>query len=140
MSEVDEFLADMLPRMEAAERALHNGDHRPRLETWSRNPPVTLFGALGVVKSGPEEVSEAHRWVASMFSNSSGWNFELLAAGASGDLAYTVGYERHTTAVAGGPVEAHTLRVTQAYRREDGEWKVVHRHGDEVREKDNRTA
>ena len=56
-----------------------------------------------------------------------------MAAGASGDLAYTVGYERHTTGVAGGPVEPHTLRVTQAYRREDGEWKVVHRHDDEVR-------
>jgi ketosteroid isomerase-like protein len=24
------------------------------------------------------------------------------------------------------------LRVTQIYRREDGEWKLVHRHGDEL--------
>jgi ketosteroid isomerase-like protein len=26
------------------------------------------------------------------------------------------------------------LRVTQVYRREGGEWKVVHRHGDTVAE------
>jgi ketosteroid isomerase-like protein len=24
----------------------------------------------------------------------------------------------------------YTLRVTQVYRREEGEWKVVHRHAD----------
>jgi ketosteroid isomerase-like protein len=32
----------------------------------------------------------------------------------------------------GVPVEPYTLRVTQVYRREDGEWKVVHRHGDRL--------
>jgi ketosteroid isomerase-like protein len=32
----------------------------------------------------------------------------------------------------GVPVEPYTLRVTQVYRREDGEWKVVHRHGDQL--------
>jgi ketosteroid isomerase-like protein len=34
--------------------------------------------------------------------------------------------------VDGVPVEPYTLRVTQEYRREDGEWKVVHRHGDQL--------
>jgi ketosteroid isomerase-like protein len=24
----------------------------------------------------------------------------------------------------------YTLRVTHVYRREDGEWRIVHRHGD----------
>jgi hypothetical protein len=33
--------------------------------------------------------------------------------------------------VDGGPVEPYILRVTQVYR-EDGEWKVVHRHGDQL--------
>jgi ketosteroid isomerase-like protein len=32
----------------------------------------------------------------------------------------------------GVPVEPYTLRVTQVYRREDGSWKVVHRHGDRL--------
>jgi hypothetical protein len=30
------------------------------------------------------------------------------------------------------PLEPYTLRVTHAYRREDGEWKIVHRHADSV--------
>ncbi len=134
MSELEAFLGEMLPRLTAAERALHNGDPEPRMETWSHHDPVTLFGALGIVKSGWEEVSQAHRFVASLFSNNADWNFELVAAGASGDLAYTVGYERHRTSISGGPVEPHTLRVTHVYRRENGEWKIVHRHGDVLTE------
>ena len=132
MAEVDEFLAETLPRQLEAEKALHSGDVTPRLETWSANDPVTLFGAWGVAKSGWDEVSETFRWVASRFSDLADYDFELVAAGASGDLAYTVGYERHSVSIEGGPVKPHTLRVTHVYRRENGEWKVVHRHGDEV--------
>jgi ketosteroid isomerase-like protein len=29
-----------------------------------------------------------------------------------------------------GTLEPITIRVTHVYRREDGEWKIVHRHGD----------
>jgi len=130
MSELDDFLAETLPRQIKAEEALHKGDPEPRLAMWSTKDPVTVFGALGVCKSGTDEVTQAFRWVASQFSHNTSWSFELVAAGVSGDLAYTVGYERHTTSLSGGPVELHTLRVTHVYRREDGEWKIVHRHGD----------
>ena len=51
-------------------------------------------------------------------------------AGASGDLAYTVGYEHITVSMDGASVAPLTLRVTHLYRREDGEWKTVHRHAD----------
>ena len=134
MSALDDFLAEMLPRQEAAERALHNGDAEPRMETWSHNEPVTLLGAFGIFRSGWDQVSQAHRFVASAFSDNQAWNFELLAADVSGDMAYTVGYESHRTSVQGGPVEPHRLRVTHVYRREDGVWRIVHRHGDEVTE------
>jgi ketosteroid isomerase-like protein len=48
----------------------------------------------------------------------------------SGDLGYTVGFERFNAYYGNGTVEPITVRVTHAYRREDGEWKIVHRHGD----------
>ena len=132
MTEVDEFLAETLPRQIEAEKALHEGDPTRRLAMWSPEDPVTLLGAFGVVKSGWNDVSRTFRWVASRFSNLAEFDFELVAAGASGDLAYTVGYERHSVSIEGGPVAPHTLRVTHVYRRENGEWKIVHRHGDEV--------
>jgi ketosteroid isomerase-like protein len=132
MAEVDEFLAETVPRQLEAEIALHNGDVAPRLGMWSTNDPVTLFGAYGVAKRGPQEVTQTFRWLAARFSDLADYDFELVAAGASGDLAYTVGYERHSVSIEGGPVKPHTIRATHVYRREDGEWKIVHRHGDEV--------
>ena len=132
MSELDEFLSTMLPRQLAAERAIHNGELAPRLEIWSTRDPVTLFGAWGPCKSGWEDVSRTFRWVASRFSHNEAYEFELVAAGVSGDLAYTVGYEHSSSSIDGGPAEPKTLRVTHVYRRENGEWKIVHRHGDQL--------
>jgi ketosteroid isomerase-like protein len=45
-------------------------------------------------------------------------------------LAYTVAYEHTTASVRGAPPAAYILRVTTVFHREDGEWKVVHRHAD----------
>jgi ketosteroid isomerase-like protein len=77
-------------------------------------------------------VSRIFNWVASRLSNCTAYRFDLVAAGVSGDLAYTVGYERFSDSTDGGPVEPTTLRVTHVYRRENGQWKIVHRHGDHL--------
>lgn len=57
-------------------------------------------------------------------------NFELIAAGASGDLAYTVGLNVQTCPLTEGPPHSTKLRITHVNRRENGEWRNVHRHGD----------
>jgi ketosteroid isomerase-like protein len=129
VAEVDEFVAAMLPRQLAAEHALCRGNPGPRAGTWTQRDPVTLFGAAVPVRQGWEGVSSVFRWLASRFSDLRDYQFELVAAGASGDLAYTVGFE-HKTVVADGEPVTYTLRVTHVYRREDGEWRIVHRHGD----------
>ena len=46
-------------------------------------------------------------------------------------MAYTAGLE-HTSASVDGEPRTYTLRATQVYRREGGEWKVAHRHADTV--------
>jgi hypothetical protein len=51
-----------------------------------------------------EEARQVFRWLATRFSNCTDYRFELVAAGASGDLAYTVGYEHITVSMDGGPV------------------------------------
>ncbi len=133
MNDLDDFLSNFLPRHVEAERAMVHGDPEPRMELWSRRDPITLYGAAtGGVKSGWEELSRIFRWVASTFSDVSDFSVEVEAAGVSGDLAYTVGYERFNGSINGRPVAPVTVRVTHVYRREDGEWKVVHRHGDSV--------
>ena len=50
-----------------------------------------------------------------------------------GGLANTVDL-KHAAATVEGQPRTHTLRATQVYRREDGDWKVAYRHGDTVAE------
>jgi ketosteroid isomerase-like protein len=128
MSEVDDFLPQMLPRYIRAVDAMHNGDPAPFAEVWSRRDPVTLLGGAASVPAGWENVIEAQRSVASRFSNGTPLDLVLIAADVNGDLAYTVGYERSSVSVQGGPARPVFLRATQIYRRENGEWKLVHRH------------
>lgn len=131
MSDVDDFVAEIHPRLVAELRSLHNGDPQPRLAMWSTKDPVTLFGAA-MSGSGWPQVSRIFRSIASRWSDSTDQRVEILAAGVSGDLAYTVELEHTSVSVDGVPVDPYTLRVTQVYRREDGEWKVIHRHGDRL--------
>ena len=127
-NELDAFLADVIPVQEAAERAIHDGNVEPRLALWSRQEPITLFGA-DMTAVGFDGVEPSFRTVASWFSDCTDYAFEVVAAGVSGDLAYTVGYEHSTGIVVGAP-RTYTLRVTHIYRRENGQWRIVHRHGD----------
>lgn len=127
-SETSEFLAEMLPRQRSAEQAIHDGDAEPRMALWSHRDPVTVYGARKNA-SGWDDVEPMFRTVASWFRDAVEYEFEVIAAGASGDLAYTVGYEHNRTTVDGQP-RTYTLRVTHAYRREDGQWRIVHRHAD----------
>ena len=69
---------------------------------WSRNEPVTLFGAA-LSGSGWAQIEPTFRALQSRFSNYTSWEFKLLAAGASVDLAYLVGIEHTTASVAGAP-------------------------------------
>jgi ketosteroid isomerase-like protein len=121
----------MHPRLIAELEAIHNGDPNPRLAIWSTQDPVTLFGAAKS-GSGWEELSGIFRSIASCWSHCTDQRIDIIAAGVSGDLAYTVGFEHTAVSVDGVPAEPYTLRVTQVYRREQGEWKVVHRHADQV--------
>ena len=128
MDDRDQFLSSTIPRQVRADTSLHNGDAAPRREMWSRNDPVTLFGAAQE-RTGWDDVSRTFDWLASIFSDCTAFDLELVAADVHGDLAYTVGYE-NTTASVEGAQQSYRLRVTHIYRRENGEWKIVHRHAD----------
>ena len=40
MSDTRQFLEEMMPRIQQAETALHNGDAGPRFEMWSYTDPI----------------------------------------------------------------------------------------------------
>ncbi|WP_405758958.1 nuclear transport factor 2 family protein [Streptomyces sp. NBC_00073] len=126
----DEFLTWVETTLYEAELALHNGDPAPRRAIWSRNEPVSVLGAWRNA-FGQQEIEQLFAVLGQSFSDCTSYAFELQAYQVLGDMAYTVGFERTSVSVRGEP-STYTLRVTQVYRREGGEWKVAHRHGDDV--------
>jgi ketosteroid isomerase-like protein len=129
MTETEKFLAGVLPRLKEAELALHNGDATARIAMWSRAEPVTLFGAA-VSRSGWAEIGPVFERLGEEFANCTSYEIEVVAAHAAGDIAYLVAFEHTTAGVGGSAPQSYVLRVTTIFRREDGEWKAVHRHGD----------
>ena len=132
MSELDDFLTPTLARQVEAEQALINGDPELRLAMTSTQEPVTVFGAKVPLRSGWDEVSETLRWLAARWSDATDYRFEVVAADISGDMAYLIGFEHIANSVLGDPVEPYALRVTHIFRRENGGWKIAHRHADYI--------
>jgi ketosteroid isomerase-like protein len=129
MGDVDAFLAAVVPRMQEETLALINGYPLPRQALWSHQEPVTVFGALFTHRGWPEVCSAFDRLAAS-FSGGTSCDYDVLAAGVSGDLGYLVAIERTVMSGAEGPPERWAIRVTALFRHEEGAWRQVHRHGD----------
>ena len=57
MAEPEDSHRDFLPRFIDAQRAFNDGDPEPNLGLLSRENPVTLFAARGLVDSGTKPVT-----------------------------------------------------------------------------------
>jgi ketosteroid isomerase-like protein len=130
MTDRDDFLVWVKSTLYEAELALLNGDAAPRRAIWSRNEPVSILGALRNAY-GWQEVDEAFTFLERNFSDCTSYTFELQAYDVVSDMAYTAGLEHASNSFDDQP-RSFTLRATQVYRREAGEWRVAHRHADTV--------
>jgi ketosteroid isomerase-like protein len=124
------FLDEWSPVQVDTGRAMHSGDPTSWIEAWSHREPVSVFGAGVRGRSGWDDVLRTINWVADQFGECRAYEYELITADVHGDLAYTCGFERYTATRPNGELFENELRVTQIYRRENGTWKIVHRHGD----------
>ena len=127
--EIQDFAAFMRAREEAA-RAYVQGDPASLSALAARELPATFFGPGGGYREG-EDVLATYTRDAGLFEAGSETHFEILHMAASGDVGYWVGFQ-HASARMRGHAEPipMKLRVTEVFRREAGEWKMVHRHAD----------
>ena len=135
MDHTEEFLTAITPRLDEGEVALHNWDATGRIAMWSRTAPLTLFGAA-MNAVGWDQIHPVFETLGEQFSNCTSYHNEMLAAEAVDDLAYLVALEHTTASINGAEPTPYVLRATTIFRREDGEWKVVHRHGDGIAAED----
>jgi ketosteroid isomerase-like protein len=126
--ELDADAEEMIARCHAALLLQAQGRPEPFLELWSHTSDVALMAAIGGYQQGFGQVSEA------LSEASKSQNFEsrdstTLLAAFGKDLGVTVEVETLKRQIDGEPADL-TVRATMVYRREAGEWKVIHRHGD----------
>jgi ketosteroid isomerase-like protein len=124
----DPEAAEFIERCHRALRQHTGGNPRPYLELWSHADDVSLMGGVGGHQVGINDVTELLTKAAKTL-NYETWDAENLATGFDETLGFTVELERLTRQI-DGETEEMSLRATTVYRREDGAWKVIHRHGD----------
>jgi ketosteroid isomerase-like protein len=114
-----------------------NGDNTLWLENASKRDAVTIMGAWGAFEKGWSEVKPRYDWAAARFVESGAEvEVEYISSVVSGDMAYTVAIERSKALIVGQDKPAPlALRVTHIYMKEDGVWKLMHRHADPLIEK-----
>lgn len=112
----------------AALNDMANGNAGAMADVWSHSASVTTMHPIGGRQTGWAEVEGPWNQVAQL---ASGGKVELRDQHLqiSQDMACEVGTEYGHLTMAGERV-AIDQRVTNVYRREGGEWRVVHHHTD----------
>jgi hypothetical protein len=122
-----------LHRYEAANTAFVNGDPSLWLRLTAAKDPVSIFGGFGGLgEAGVASVHQRYLLAATAFRPSGAKvDFDYLVKDVHGRLAYTVAIERSNVLYAGKTArQPQILRVTMLFRRDHGDWKIIHRHAD----------
>jgi len=113
--------------------AIMKGSHEGYAELYSRQDDVTLGNPFGPFARGYDNVLRTLLGAASHYLDGEATGFERVSEHVTPELACFAEVERYRAKVGGReeitPVSA---RVTSIFRKEDGVWKLVHRHADPI--------
>jgi len=124
-----------MAQLTAAQRDFVAGDAAGIKRLFSHRADVTVLGGFGGFEHGWAEVGPRLDWAASHFAGGS-YEAETLSATVGSDVACLVSIERWSYATPQKRQETQlALRVTQVFRREEGAWRLVHRHADPLLQK-----
>ena len=134
----DAHFQAFLRQWEEAQARFLQGDPTLWKENASHLADVTILGGFGGPgEKGWEAVGARYDWASSQYRRAPATvEVEYLNVVVRNELAFTVAIERQTAARIGEePAPRRVLRATQIFRRENGAWKLVHRHADAALEK-----
>jgi ketosteroid isomerase-like protein len=113
--------------------AIMKGNHEGYAALYSRRDDVALGNPFGPFARGYEDVLRTLQDAASHYRDGEATGFERVSQHMASELTCFVEVERYRAKVGGRdeiiPVSA---RVTSIFRREDGVWRLVHRHADPI--------
>ncbi len=126
-------LAQVIEQDHQADDAFARGDPGPKKALYSRRDDAVLANPLLPPARGWAEVERALDDAASgLAPGGEGLGFDRVVDYRTSDLAYIVEIERYMLQLPGQEAVPRSLRVTTIFRREDGEWRIAHRHADTI--------
>jgi ketosteroid isomerase-like protein len=109
------------------------GNPDASFKLYTRRDHATLANPYGPPARGWSQIEAAGGRAAENYRDGRAIEFENFAKFQTGDVGYTLEIERLETKVAGSDeISPVALRVTTVFRREDGAWKLLHRHPDPI--------
>ena len=126
----DDAVAELVKRAEEKNVAFMRGD----MERWSKlvriAPDFTLMQPFGGPTSHGFDTSPKQLAELSQYFKNGEARLEVSQTYASDELVVLVMIERQRGEVGGLPAQDWSLRVTEVYRKDGSEWRLVHRHAD----------
>ena len=126
-------IAVAIASLHAAMAEVANGNVAPIKALYSHSAEATSFYGWGGWEKGWDAVSQRWDWAGQQFKGGT-VSYQAVTIVASGDLFYTADIEtfrmRAMDALS-GPTQ-WSNRVTHIFRREAGEWRLIHRHGNRL--------
>jgi ketosteroid isomerase-like protein len=127
--------ADALPLEEYHQAALEliNGNPAIYKTLYSHRDDVTLANPFGPPARGWRDVSATLDRAAANYQDGEVVDFENVSTVLTSELAYVIEIENLRARLVGvSDITPVALRVTTVFRREDGAWRVTHRHADPI--------
>lgn len=127
VTDFDDFMA---AREKAAE-AYVRGDGTKVDSMVPHSGTASFHSPLGDTVTGGAAVAKRYLKDAAAFHDNGATRFEVLQKGASGDIGFWTGFQIASVQIGEmpKPIEMR-IRVTEVFRRIDGDWRMIHRHAD----------
>ena len=123
--------AEFMEQRAAAALAYVRGDAAPLGQLVARISRATFFSPRGDYLHGADAVWSRYQQDAAAFEPGGDSQLDILDMGASGGIAYWVGIQRASVCMRGhAEAVSFNLRITEVFRQEGNDWKLIHRHAD----------
>src|SRR4051812_22056605 len=130
-----ESFESFMQKRTAAAQAYVNGNASPLDRILAQRGTASFFPPTGGSERGAKEVIARYDRDARSFGKGGETQFEELQSASAGDVGFWTGLQSAQVKMGDGsePVRMK-LRITELFRRIEGEWKMVHRHADPMAE------
>jgi ketosteroid isomerase-like protein len=130
---VDPSIRAAIARLHAAMAKVAMGDVSAIKALYSHNADATSFFGWGGYERGWESVAKRWDWAGRQLKGGT-VSYENITTVVTPDMFFVTDIETYTNQRMAGVegVTAWSNRVTHIFRREDGDWRLVHRHGNRL--------